>query len=58
MTEVKLECLAVTFGLVGGDIFDLGRGFVAVVVEMKVNDLELEVGVVFRLAWGCLNGRL
>lgn len=53
-----MECLAVTFGLVGGDIFDLGRGFVAVVVEMKVNDLELEVGVVFRLAWGCLNGRL
>lgn len=53
-----MECLAVRFGLVGGDIFDLGRGFVAVVVEMKVNDLELEVGVVFRLAWGCLNGRL
>ena len=58
VTEVELECLGVSFGLVGGDIFDLGGGFVAVVMEMEVDDLELEVGVVVRLVWGCLNGRL
>ena len=33
----------------GGDIFDFGGGFVAVVVEMEVNDLELEVGNVVRI---------
>ena len=46
------------FGLVGGGILNLGGGFVAVVVEMKVDDLELEVGAVVRLAWNCLNGRV
>ena len=38
-----------SFGLVGGVIFDLDGSFVAVVVEMEVDDLELEVGVVVRL---------
>ena len=33
----------------GGDIFDFGGVFVAVVVEMEVNDLELEVGDVVRI---------
>ena len=42
----------------GGDVLDLGEGFVAVVVEMEVDDLELEVGAVVRLVWNCLNGRL
>ena len=41
-----------------GDIFYLGGDFVAVVMEVEVDDLELEVGVVIRLVWGCLNGRL
>ena len=31
--------------------FALGGRFVAVVVEMDVNDLNLDVGVVFRLVW-------
>ena len=35
-----------------------GGGFVAVLVEMEVDDLELEVGVAARLVWGCLNERL
>ena len=55
MTEE--ECLGVGFGLVGGDILDLGWVFVAVVV-MAVDDLELEVGAVVRIVWKCLNGRL
>ena len=58
LTEVEVECLAMNFGLVGGDTFDLGGGFVAVVVEMEVDGLELEVGTVVRLVRGCLNGRL
>ena len=33
----------------GGDIFNLGRGFVEVMLEMEVDDLELEVGVAVRL---------
>ena len=56
--DLKLGCLVVSFGLVGGDIIDLGGIFVAVVVEIEVHHLELEVGVVVRLVWGCLNGRL
>ena len=40
-----------------GDIFDFGGGFV-VVVEMEVNDLELEVGDVVRIVWGCVNEEL
>lgn len=47
--DLKLGCLGVSFGLVGGDIFDLGGIFVAVVVEIEVHDLELEEGVVVRL---------
>lgn len=39
MTEV--ECLGVGFGMVGGDIFDLDGDFVAVVLEMETEDLEL-----------------
>ena len=57
VTALHVECLGVSFGLVGGDILDLVGAFVAVmVVEMEVDDLELEVGV--RLVWDCLNGRL
>ena len=55
---MEVKYLGVDFGLVGGDILDLGRGFVAVVVEMEVNDWESEVGAVVRLVWNCLNGRL
>ena len=50
--------LGVSFGVVGGDIFALGGGFLAVVMEMEVDDLESEGGVVVRLVWGCLNGKL
>ena len=50
--------LRLGFGLVGRDIFELVRRFVAVVVEMEVDDLELEVGAVFRLVRVCLNDRL
>ena len=46
------------FGLVGGDIFDFGGGFVVVVMEMEVNDLELEVGDVVRIVWSCVNEEL
>ena len=53
-----MDCLGLSFGLVGGDIFDLGESFVAVVVEMEVDDFESEVGIVVRLVWSCLNGRL
>ena len=42
----------------GGDIFDFFRGFVAMVVEMEVNDLELEVGDVVRIVWSCANEEL
>ena len=31
------------------DVFDFGGGFVVVVVEMEVDDLELEVGAVVRV---------
>ena len=60
LSVTELECLGVGFGLVGDDIFDFGGGFVAMVVEMEVDDLELEleVGVVARLVWSCVNGRL
>ena len=39
----------------GSDISDFGGGFVAVVVEMEVSDLELEVGDVVRIIWCCMN---
>ena len=58
VTKVEVEWLEVSFGLLGGDIFDLARDFVAMLVEMEVDDLELKVGVVARLVWGCLNERL
>ena len=38
-----VECLGVGFGLVGGGIFDLGGEFVAVVVKVEVEDLDLAV---------------
>ena len=41
-----------------GDIFDSGGGFVAVVVEMEVNDLELEVGDIVRIVWSCVKEEL
>ena len=44
-----MECLGGSFRLAGGDIFNLCRGFVAVMLEMEVDDLELEVGVAVRL---------
>ena len=56
--EVEVKCVGVSFGLIGGNILGLGGGFVAAVVEMEMYDLELEVGVVVRPVWGCLNGRL
>ena len=49
MSVAEVECLGVSFRQVGGDIFDLGGDFVVVVVEMKVDDLELEVVAVVRL---------
>ena len=48
--KMEVEYLGVSFELVGGDILNLGGGFVVVVVEMKVEDSELEVEVVVRLA--------
>ena len=48
----------VGFGLVGGDIFDFGGGFVPVVKEMEEDDLELEVEAVVRLVWSCVNRNL
>ena len=42
----------------GSDIFDFGGGFVVVMVEMEVNDLELEVGDVVRIVWSCVNKEL
>ena len=47
--KMEVEYLEVSFELVGGDILNLGGVFVAVVVEMKVEDFELEVEVVVRL---------
>ena len=58
VTDVEVKCLGVSLRLVVGDIFDVGGSFVVVVVEMHVDALELEVEVVARLVWGCLNGRL
>ena len=58
LSVMEVKDLGVGFGLVGGDILDLGDGFVAVVVEREIDDLESEVGAVVRLVWNCLNGRL
>ena len=35
-----------------------GGGFVAVVLEMVVDDLKLEAGAFVRLVWSCVNGDL
>ena len=35
--QMKVECSGVSFGLTGGDIFDLRGGFVVVVLEMGVD---------------------
>ena len=37
---MEVKCLRVGFRLVGGDILDLSEGFLAVVVEIEVDDLE------------------
>ena len=58
LSVMEVKYLGIGFGLMEGNIFDLAGNFVAVVVEMEVDDLELEVEVVVRLAWSCLNGRL
>ena len=47
---MEVECLGVSFELVGGNIFDF-VGAVAVVVEVELDDLELEVGAVVRIVW-------
>ena len=52
VTEVEVEFSWLRFGLVGGDILDLEGAFVAVVVEMEVDNLELEERVVSSV-WGC-----
>ena len=55
LSVVEVECLGVGFGLVGGDILNLSGGFIVLVVEMVVDDLELDEG---EQLWGCLNWRL
>ena len=45
----------VSFGLVGGGIFNLSGGFVVLVVEVRLEDLELVLKAVVRLIWGCLS---
>ena len=52
LSVMEVERLGVGFGQVGGNIFDLGGDFVAVVVVMEVEDLEVEVGAVVRPFWG------
>ena len=56
LTEV--ECLRVGFWLVGSDIFNFSGVFVVMVVEMEMDDLELEVGDVVRIAWSWVNSKL
>ena len=58
LSVMGVECLGMGFGLVGGDIFDLGGNFVVMVVEIEVEDLELEVGAVARRVWDSLNERM
>lgn len=53
LSMTEMECLEVGFGLVGDDILNLGRDFVALVVEVDVEDIELEVKAIVRLIWGC-----
>ena len=42
-----------SFGLAGGSIFNLDGDFVAVMVEVEVEDLKLVVKAFVRLVWGC-----
>ena len=44
--------------MIGGDISKFGGGFLVVVVEMEVSDLELEVEDVVKMVWYCVNGKL
>ena len=41
LSATEVECLGVGVGLVGGDILHLSGRFVAVMLEMEVDDLEL-----------------
>ena len=54
------ECAVLGCGLVGSDILNFGRGFVAVVavVETVVGDSKLEVVAVVRIVWSCVNGEM
>ena len=52
VTEVEVEFSWLRFGLVGGDILDLEGAFVAVVVEMEEDNLELEEKVISSVC-GC-----
>ena len=58
LSVTEVECLGVSFGLVGGGIFNLSGGFVVLVVEVRLEDLELVVKAVVRLIWGCLSGMM
>ena len=44
-----IECLRVSFGIVGGGIFDLGGDFTVVVMNVEVGNFELVVKVFARL---------
>ena len=41
LSATEVECLGVDFGLVRSDILVLSGGFVAVVLEMEVDDMEV-----------------
>ena len=47
----EVQCLGLGFWLVGDDIFDFGGGFVAVMVEIGVDGLELDVEVGAVVSW-------
>lgn len=44
-----VECLRVSFGIVGGGIFNLGGDFTVVVMKVEVGDFELVVKTFARL---------
>ena len=58
LSVMEVECWRLGFGLIGGDISKFGGGFLVVVVEMEVSDLELEVEDVVKMVWYCVNGKL
>ena len=58
LSVTEVECLRVGFGLMRGDTFDFGGGFVPMVVEMEVDNLDLEVEAAVRVVWSCVNGEL